>query len=43
LLSGLDEIGQTLKLESEIEEFQARDKVSRLWVYVKPLHASNEC
>ena len=34
LLEGLDDISLTLKKSSEIEEFRARDKIVRPWVYL---------
>jgi len=33
LLEGLDEIGQTVLHQSEIEAFQARDREARPWIY----------
>ena len=33
LLEGLDEIGQTLKYDAQINAFQARDRLARPWVY----------
>jgi 3-isopropylmalate/(R)-2-methylmalate dehydratase small subunit len=33
LLEGLDEIGRTLRQESEIADFQARDRQERPWIY----------
>ncbi len=33
LLEGLDDIGLSLQREAEIAAFQARDAVSRPWVY----------
>jgi 3-isopropylmalate dehydrogenase len=33
LLEGLDEIGMTLKLDSQIRAHQARDRESRPWIY----------
>jgi 3-isopropylmalate dehydrogenase len=33
LLEGLDEIGMTLKLDSQIRAHQARDRQSRPWIY----------
>ena len=33
LLDGLDEIGLTLKRESEIASHQARDRARRPWIY----------
>jgi 3-isopropylmalate/(R)-2-methylmalate dehydratase small subunit len=33
LINGLDEIGQTLLHEAEISAFQARDRLTRPWIY----------
>jgi 3-isopropylmalate/(R)-2-methylmalate dehydratase small subunit len=33
LLAGLDEVGQTLSRDSEIADFQARDRQDRPWIY----------
>jgi 3-isopropylmalate/(R)-2-methylmalate dehydratase small subunit len=33
LLSGLDEVGLTLKREPDIAAFQARDRASRPWIH----------
>ena len=33
LLEGLDEVGMTLKRESEIAAFRARDRAERPWIY----------
>ena len=35
LLEGLDEVGLTLKLESDITAFQERDRIARPWAYQK--------
>ena len=39
LLLGLDEIGQTLTYLGDIENFQARDRVERPWIYAAKPHA----
>ena len=36
LLEGLDEIGQTLKFESDIREFQDRQRTTQAWIYDRP-------
>ena len=36
LLEGLDEIGQTLKYSTDIDAFQAAQKVKEPWVYARP-------
>ena len=36
LLTGLDEIDQTLACSAQIEQFQARDRQLRPWVYLVP-------
>jgi 3-isopropylmalate/(R)-2-methylmalate dehydratase small subunit len=41
LLSGLDEIGQTLKLAPQIKQFQSWDKTSRPWAYIDALEVCN--
>jgi len=33
LLEGLDEIGQTLKYDAQIDAFQVKDRIARPWVY----------
>lgn len=39
LLSGLDEIGQTLLMEAELAAFEERDRRARPWIYEPPLNA----
>ncbi|MBS0224710.1 MAG: 3-isopropylmalate dehydratase small subunit [Proteobacteria bacterium] len=39
LIEGLDEIGATLKLDSEIRAFQARDREDRPWIYTSRANA----
>lgn len=42
LLSGLDDIGQTLKLQSEIEAWQTRDRQMRPWIWpARPENSSH--
>ncbi len=40
LLEGLDEIGQTLKFDSDIEGFQDRQRTMRAWIYERPASAA---
>jgi 3-isopropylmalate/(R)-2-methylmalate dehydratase small subunit len=42
LLLGLDEIGTTLQYETDIANFQARDRAARPWVYDVDFHRSLE-
>ena len=39
LLLGLDEIGQTLAHDADIERFQAADRVRRPWIYPERVRA----
>ena len=35
LINGLDEIGLTEQILSDIEDFEARDSLARPWIYLK--------